>query len=273
MFSTFIWITNLTFYSSFQVIDYLDTTGIFELVIVGPLPLEVPSFKSLWLPFDNTVWIMTILLIAESAFVLSLVDITWRKTITKRHRPAIKDVFEGSRLHRYEVGSFYSLPSCLSFQQSGWYHRAYLRVLCQAFGFKRHHLPLEGSYLFNGLAFASWWLLHIRKTICWAIIVRAFIANNWWSHWSSVLASMLIKPIYRGTIDTPKDMQKVSAKLAILKGSSMEILLKEDPRPAVQELYPTVIHAPIITKNGHVIPDYLESGWSIIHVSFLFHPL
>ena len=95
----------MTIHSSFQVIDYLATTGIFELVIMGPLPLEVPSFKSLWLPFDNTVWIMTILLIAESAFVLSLVDITWRKTITKRHRPAINDVFEGSRLHRYEVGS------------------------------------------------------------------------------------------------------------------------------------------------------------------------
>ena len=45
---------------------------------------------------------------------------------------------------------------------------------------------------------------------------------------------MLIKPVYRGTIDTAEDMLKSSAQLAVMKGTAAAVLLKEDPRPAVQ---------------------------------------
>ena len=63
--------------------------------LVGPLPLEVPSFQSLKLPFDNAVWIMTLAVIPLSAAVLSLVDIMWVKTTTKRSK-AVQEILEGS---------------------------------------------------------------------------------------------------------------------------------------------------------------------------------
>ena len=62
---------------------------------------------------------------------------------------------------------------------------------------------------------------------------------------------MLIKPMYRGTIDTSEDMLRVSARLAMVKGSATEMLVKEDPRPAVQKLHETCILAP----RGSPFPD------------------
>lgn len=69
------------------MIDYLVTTGTYEMSLMGPLPLEAPSFKSLWLPYDNAVWIMTLALVALSVLVLSVVDILWGKTTNKTFSP------------------------------------------------------------------------------------------------------------------------------------------------------------------------------------------
>ena len=64
---------------------------------------------------------------------------------------------------------------------------------------------------------------------------------------------MLIKPMYRGTIDTSEDMLRVSARLAIPKGSATQLLVEEDPRPAVQKLHESGILAP--QARGSPFPD------------------
>ena len=53
----------------FKVVDYMTTTCTYEVCLGGRLPKEVPSFKSLWLPFDSVTWV----LIVGSAIALGLV--------------------------------------------------------------------------------------------------------------------------------------------------------------------------------------------------------
>ena len=62
--------------------------------LMGPLPLEAPSFKGLWQPFDNIIWSMTLAIIVISSLVLYLVDIMWGK-ITFIKTALVKDAFEG----------------------------------------------------------------------------------------------------------------------------------------------------------------------------------
>ena len=61
---------------------------------MGPLPLEAPSFKSLWLPFDNVIWSVTLATIVISSVVLYLIDIIWSKT-TFDATKLVQDAFEG----------------------------------------------------------------------------------------------------------------------------------------------------------------------------------
>ena len=72
---------------------------------------------------------------------------------------------------------------------------------------------------------------------------------------------MLIKPIYRGTIDTSEDMLRSEAKLVIEKDTATEVLVKEDKRSAVQKMYENSISATLITEKGQVFPDFLKDGY------------
>ena len=61
----------------YQIVDYLTTTGIYEFIIIGGNPGEVPSLRTLRLTFDNVTWGFVITSTFTIALVLFLIDIIW----------------------------------------------------------------------------------------------------------------------------------------------------------------------------------------------------
>ena len=61
----------------YQLVDYLTTTGIYEFIIIGGNPREVPTLKTLRLTFDNVTWAFVITSNFTTALVLFLIDIMW----------------------------------------------------------------------------------------------------------------------------------------------------------------------------------------------------
>ena len=62
----------------YQIVDYLTTTGIYEFIIIGGNPREVPSLRTLRLTFDDVTWALVIISAFTIALVLFLIDITWK---------------------------------------------------------------------------------------------------------------------------------------------------------------------------------------------------
>ena len=61
----------------YQIVDYLTTTGIYEFIIIGGNPREVPSLRTLRLTFDDVTWALVIISAFTIALVLFLIDIIW----------------------------------------------------------------------------------------------------------------------------------------------------------------------------------------------------
>ena len=61
----------------YQLVDYLTNTGIYEFVIVGGNPREVPSLKTLRLTFDNVTWVLVIISVITVVLLLFIIDIIW----------------------------------------------------------------------------------------------------------------------------------------------------------------------------------------------------
>ena len=52
-------------------------TGIYEFILMGENPKEVPSFETLKLSFDDATWILVIISDLTVTFLLIIIDITW----------------------------------------------------------------------------------------------------------------------------------------------------------------------------------------------------
>ena len=61
----------------FKLVDYVTTTGTYEVCFAGRLPKEVPSFKSLWLPFDNVTWAFILGSAIAIGMVLIQIERNW----------------------------------------------------------------------------------------------------------------------------------------------------------------------------------------------------
>ena len=64
---------------SFKIVDYLTTTGIHELILIGSVPKEAPAFKSLWLTFDNVTWFLILCSAIACATALFAIERTHSK--------------------------------------------------------------------------------------------------------------------------------------------------------------------------------------------------
>lgn len=63
----------------------------------------------------------------------------------------------------------------------------------------------------------------------------------------SILASLLITPVYMKPIDTIQDMLESESELRLPGNTAIQYLLKIDPRPDVQKLFKR--HNPIIYET------------------------
>ena len=72
----------------------------------------------------------------------------------------------------------------------------------------------------------------------------------------SILASMLIKPVFEDPIDTEYDILQTSKDVMVQGNSALETLIKIDPRLSIQMLrkqtilYPPQLFLPQFIKEG-----------------------
>ena len=77
------------------MIDYLTTTANYEICFGGRLPIEVPSFKSLWLPFDNVTWAFISGAAVTAAMVLFQIQRSWSLLQGQEKDSSPKEAAEG----------------------------------------------------------------------------------------------------------------------------------------------------------------------------------
>ena len=78
----------------FKIVDYLTTTATYELCFGGRLPKEVPSFKSLWLPFDSVTWIFILCSAIAVGVVLHQIQRSWN-VLQHKETEHMKECSEG----------------------------------------------------------------------------------------------------------------------------------------------------------------------------------
>ena len=87
---------------SFEKIDYLTTTDIYEFSFVGSLPKEAPPFKSLWLPFDNISWAFVLATTLTASLSLFLIEKVWN-VAEKKNKPV---KYDGKNFLRMYINQF-----------------------------------------------------------------------------------------------------------------------------------------------------------------------
>ena len=91
--------------------DYLVPHAIWEACFVSALPKELPSFTSIYLPFDIVTWGLFVLTTIAAAFVLSLTEVM-RSKVTKRENETIGHlVLEGEHSHYFFSDSYFTFLS------------------------------------------------------------------------------------------------------------------------------------------------------------------
>ena len=61
----------------YQLVDYLTNTGIYEFVLIGRNPREVPSLRTIRLTFDDITWILVIISDVSVTLMLFSIDLIW----------------------------------------------------------------------------------------------------------------------------------------------------------------------------------------------------
>ena len=61
----------------YQLVDYLTNTGIYEFVLIGGNPGEVPSLRTIRLTFDDITWILVIISDVSVTLMLFSIDLIW----------------------------------------------------------------------------------------------------------------------------------------------------------------------------------------------------
>lgn len=88
--------------SSYQQVDYLTTSAIYELNFQGSVPKETPPFKSLWIPFDHATWAFVVGTSIAAILTLFLIDKNWGQLVQDETKAQIH-AFEGQFLRDYEA--------------------------------------------------------------------------------------------------------------------------------------------------------------------------
>lgn len=82
----------------FKLVDYVTTTGTYEVCFAGRLPKEVPSFKSLWLPFDNVTWAFILGSAIAIGMVLIQIERSWN-VLNHNRTKYLREFSEGRSSH------------------------------------------------------------------------------------------------------------------------------------------------------------------------------